>query len=87
MPIPAEIAATFPSDTRDRGQQYYRRGVVRIMSVDERGIMANVRGSEVYQVLLTQDENERFAHSSECPETVPVNTLGANASISYGILW
>jgi hypothetical protein len=67
MPIPAEIAATFPSDTRDRGQQYYRRGVVRIMSVDERGIMANVRGAEVYQVLLTQDENERFAHSCTCP--------------------
>jgi len=67
MPITPEITATFPSDTRDRGQQYYRRGVVRIMSVDERGIMANVRGAEVYQVLLTQDENERFAHTCTCP--------------------
>ena len=45
MPIPPEISATFPSDTRDRGQQYYRRGVVRITSVDERGIGATVRGA------------------------------------------
>ena len=27
----------------------------------------NVRGAEVYQVLLTQDENERFAHSCTLP--------------------
>jgi superfamily II DNA or RNA helicase len=67
MPIPPELAATFPSDTRDRGQQYYRRGVVRIVSVDEDGIIANVRGAEVYHVQLTQDANGAFAHTCSCP--------------------
>jgi len=67
MPIPPELAATFPSDTRDRGRQYYHRGVVRIVSVDENGIIATVRGAEVYQVQLTQDEKEQFAHSCSCP--------------------
>jgi superfamily II DNA or RNA helicase len=67
MPIPPEIAATFPSDTRDRGQQYYRRGVVRITSVDERGIGATVRGGDVYQVQLSQSEKGDFVHECSCP--------------------
>ena len=67
MPIPPEISATFPSDTRDRGQQYYRRGVVRITSVDERGIGATVRGSETYQVQLSQSPTGEFVHECSCP--------------------
>jgi superfamily II DNA or RNA helicase len=67
MPIPPELAATFPSDTRDRGQQYYRRGVVRITSVDENGIGASVRGAEVYQVQLSQDAGGAFVHTCTCP--------------------
>jgi superfamily II DNA or RNA helicase len=67
MPIPPEISATFPSDTRDRGQQYFRRGVVRITAVDERGIHASVRGSETYQVQLSQDEKGEFVHDCSCP--------------------
>jgi superfamily II DNA or RNA helicase len=67
MPIPPELSATFPSDTRDRGQQYYRRGVVRITSVDERGIGASVRGAEVYQVQLSQNEQGDFVHECSCP--------------------
>ena len=67
MPIPPEISATFPSDTRDRGQQYYRRGVVRITSVDERGIGATVRGSETYQVQLSQNPKGEFVHECSCP--------------------
>jgi len=67
MPIPPEISATFPSDTRDRGQQYFRRGVVRITSVDERGIGASVRGSETYQVQLSQDAKGEFVHECSCP--------------------
>jgi superfamily II DNA or RNA helicase len=67
MPIPPDISAIFPSDTRDRGQQYFRRGVVRIMSVDERGIGATVRGTEVYKVQLSQDENGAFIQECSCP--------------------
>jgi len=67
MPIPPAISATFPSDTRDRGQQYFRRGVVRITRVDERGIGATVRGSEIYQVQLSQDEKGDFIHECSCP--------------------
>jgi hypothetical protein len=67
MPIPPEISATFPTDTRDRGRQYYHRGVVRITSVDENGIMATVRGGEVYQVQLTQDAQGEFVHACSCP--------------------
>ena len=67
MPIPPEISATFPSDTRDRGQQYFRRGVVRITSVDERGIGASVRGSETYQVQLSQSDKGEFVHECSCP--------------------
>ena len=74
MPIPPELAATFPSDTRDRGQQYYRRGVVRITSVDENGIGASVRGAEVYQVQLSQDAAGAFVHTCTCP-----------AWMSYGV--
>ena len=67
MPIPPELAATFPTDTRDRGRQYYHRGVVRITSVDERGIGATVRGGEVYQVQLSQDAQGEFVHECNCP--------------------
>ena len=67
MPIPPELAATFPSDTRDRGRQYYHRGVARIVSVDENGIIATVRGAEVYHVQLTQDPHGQFAHACSCP--------------------
>src|SRR5688572_21119409 len=66
MPIPPEISATFPSDTRDRGQQYYRRGVVRIVSVDN-GIAATVRGSEMYDVRIAPDANGAFGHECSCP--------------------
>ena len=67
MPIPPELSATFPSDTRDRGRQYYHRGVVRITSVDDRGILATVRGGEVYHVQLTQDAHGQFVHECSCP--------------------
>lgn len=67
MPIPPELSATFPSDTRDRGQQYFRRGVVRIVAVDEDGITATVRGSETYEVRLSPDANGRLEHSCTCP--------------------
>jgi len=66
MPIPAELAATFPSDTRDRGQQYFRRGVVRIVSVDH-GIVATVRGSELYTVRIAPDDRGQLAHECSCP--------------------
>ena len=67
MPIPPELSATFPSDTRDRGRQYFHRGVVRITTVDERGIGATVRGGEVYQVQLSQDADGEFVHECSCP--------------------
>ena len=67
MPIPPELSATFPSDTRDRGRQYFHRGVVRITSVDDDGIIATVRGGEVYHVQLTQDPQGAFAHACSCP--------------------
>ena len=67
MPIPPEISATFPADTRDRGQQYFRRGVVRITAVDEQGIHASVRGAETYQVQLSQSERGEFVHDCTCP--------------------
>ncbi|HUQ81263.1 MAG TPA: SNF2-related protein, partial [Gemmatimonadaceae bacterium] len=67
MPIPPELAATFPTDTRDRGRQYYHRGVVRIQSVDENGITATVRGAETYQVNLAQTATEQLTHTCSCP--------------------
>ena len=66
MPIPPEVSATFPSDTRDRGQQYFRRGVVRIISVDH-GIQATVRGSELYAVHIAPDERGQLSHECSCP--------------------
>ena len=66
MPIPPDVSASFPSDTRDRGQQYFRRGVVRIVSVDQ-GIVAHVRGSEIYTVRIEPDANGRLSHECSCP--------------------
>jgi hypothetical protein len=67
MPIPPHISALFPSDTRERGQQYFRRGVVRIVAVDEEGITATVRGAELYHVQVRLEPDGDLVHSCSCP--------------------
>jgi hypothetical protein len=67
MAIPPEVAALFPVDIRQRGLQYYRRGVVNIIDVDDQSITATVRGTEVYttEIFLAPDTPLEF--ECTCP--------------------
>lgn len=54
------------SGIRERGTRYYRRGAVRLLSVDVSTVRAHVLGTRRYSVDLTL-EDDRLSGSCDCP--------------------
>jgi len=67
MTIPPDITALFPADTRARGLQYYRRGVVSITDVDDELIEAEVQGTQLYTATISLDPDGPVAFECTCP--------------------
>ena len=50
MQLPPQFANDFDEGVKQRGREYFRIGDVRILRADARGILARVRGQNLYKV-------------------------------------
>lgn len=63
MSIASELSGEFPRIIRSRGDDYFEQGLVRIKSGSAWEVIANVRGSKNYQVMLLR---ERYLITGRC---------------------
>jgi superfamily II DNA or RNA helicase len=64
--ISDSIAATFDRVSRERGREYYLQGRVRLVDHDDSTVVADVRGTETYRVLL-ETTTKGLRAACECP--------------------
>lgn len=66
MSLTSKFSSEFDSAVRSRGRSYYNSGRVGITQGDDQEVIANVRGSEKYRVILSI-EGKKLVVSCTCP--------------------
>src|SRR4051794_6415795 len=67
MPSLSILARGIPRATRERGEDYFRGGRVRLTHVDDYSVRATVQGSELYSVIVDWDEEGISDADCDCP--------------------
>ncbi len=66
MGLSTQLASQVPDSTRQRGRQYFQRGVVRLRHGDAESVEATVRGTETYSVSIFH-EGHALVSACTCP--------------------